>query len=63
MVFCNMSILILHMMEKVTILILVDGFLQYNMDLILKKLMTVTILILVDGFLQYKHRTIDIGEQ
>ena len=40
--------------RKVTILILVDGFLQLNMiGLLLKVDLYVTILILVDGFLQY----------
>ena len=40
---------------KVTILILVDGFLQYKMTKIYKKVLNVTILILVDGFLQYRR--------
>ena len=39
---------------KVTILILVDGFLQYEQELFIEFSFTnVTILILVDGFLQY----------
>ena len=37
----------------VTILILIDGFLQYHNDNFLEKLLLVTILILIDGFLQY----------
>ena len=37
----------------VTILILIDGFLQYNMKKILKSNHLVTILILIDGFLQF----------
>ena len=36
----------------VTILILIDGFLQYHNDNFLEKLLLVTILILIDGFLQ-----------
>ena len=40
--------------DKVTILILVDGFLQYGGDNIdILQVMCVTILILVDGFLQF----------
>ena len=39
--------------RKVTILILVDGFLQYNMGYLLDIPYVVTILILVDGFLQW----------
>ena len=42
----------------VTILILVDGFLQYHNYSILFHVLNVTILILVDGFLQYnKEKT------
>ena len=40
----------------VTILILVDGFLQYISAYVLKKNSGVTILILVDGFLQYNSK-------
>ena len=36
----------------VTILILIDGFLQYDKHLDLIELINVTILILIDGFLQ-----------
>ena len=40
----------------VTILILIDGFLQYTLEIIVMYLKNVTILILIDGFLQYnKH--------
>ena len=38
----------------VTILILVDGFLQYHNEEMDELEINVTILILVDGFLQYK---------
>ena len=39
--------------DAVTILILIDGFLQWKIFMIDKKLlMNVTILILIDGFLQ-----------
>ena len=41
-------------MPKVTILILIDGFLQYKMIIDKKEEIYVTILILIDGFLQYK---------
>ena len=40
-------------MTSVTILILVDGFLQLNYSSELNYQIQVTILILVDGFLQY----------
>ena len=36
----------------VTILILIDGFLQYIYDVLRNSLPKVTILILIDGFLQ-----------
>ena len=42
-------------MEKVTILILIDGFLQYNEIKETDLFFNVTILILIDGFLQYKE--------
>ena len=54
MVFCNINTKIgLTYRKVVTILILIDGFLQFDFhdDLHHKK---VTILILIDGFLQYK---------
>ena len=41
-------------LDYVTILILVDGFLQFFRINLLKLLSMVTILILVDGFLQFK---------
>ena len=40
------------MPASVTILILIDGFLQYNKDLNMDIATDVTILILIDGFLQ-----------
>ena len=40
-------------MEMVTILILIDGFLQFNKYHLLKTDEYVTILILIDGFLQF----------
>ena len=55
MVFCNLdSSKKNNGLTKVTILILIDGFLQYAFidgDIIYDK--KVTILILIDGFLQY----------
>ena len=45
--------------QSVTILILIDGFLQYKEDKEIKKYDLVTILILIDGFLQLKVETID----
>ena len=38
--------------KKVTILILIDGFLQYTDSVLANCNITVTILILIDGFLQ-----------
>ena len=38
---------------KVTILILIDGFLQYENGFAMVRVKNVTILILIDGFLQY----------
>ena len=38
--------------DKVTILILIDGFLQYQTRIQRKDITWVTILILIDGFLQ-----------
>ena len=40
--------------EPVTILILIDGFLQCNQSIFYNKRINVTILILIDGFLQLK---------
>ena len=42
--------------EIVTILILVDGFLQFKKGIRISFIITVTILILVDGFLQLPKR-------
>ena len=55
MVFCNNVTIRLEYKERtVTILILVDGFLQFEeMDKDEKIINIVTILILVDGFLQF----------
>ena len=56
MVFCNNKIgLLTYNKVKVTILILIDGFLQFNELLnYTDDIIIVTILILIDGFLQYK---------
>ena len=44
-------------MEFVTILILIDGFLQYyNFYVVISTKIGVTILILIDGFLQYDNQ-------
>ena len=57
MVFCN-----LEYRERtlpgtdVTILILIDGFLQSGIAAIKNFINSVTILILIDGFLQYKYK-------
>ena len=54
MVFCNeFNEIILNTDFKVTILILIDGFLQLGRVSPSKRAMYVTILILIDGFLQY----------
>ena len=60
MVFCNIIDDILTIMEnKVTILILIDGFLQsikqVTLDIFYRD---VTILILIDGFLQYGQEVV-----
>ena len=53
MVFCNIKSIDTYIdYDNVTILILIDGFLQYNMNKYLKNMQKVTILILIDGFLQ-----------
>ena len=44
-------------MGIVTILILIDGFLQLNKGIKYEKRLFVTILILIDGFLQYVYLT------
>ena len=53
MVFCN-TLMTLEYNDSsiVTILILIDGFLQYDIDDNTKEALSVTILILIDGFLQ-----------
>ena len=49
------------MILTVTILILIDGFLQYKLSSTQKNLTRVTILILIDGFLQFKlARTVNV---
>ena len=57
MVFCNNSIRYRESgVEEVTILILIDGFLQLSLKYWLISIMNVTILILIDGFLQYVNK-------
>ena len=50
-------------MNRVTILILIDGFLQYNIDNSIYREICVTILILIDGFLQYAQITSEYAEE
>ena len=59
MVFCNIKQYdILNTEDFVTILILIDGFLQCNIFVYRQeKINKVTILILIDGFLQYTATT------
>ena len=54
MVFCNIeSLYAFFDDDKVTILILIDGFLQYTVNgVVVVRIGNVTILILIDGFLQ-----------
>ena len=53
MVFCNIiKENIKDDIYNVTILILIDGFLQYDKQALLSLVNEVTILILIDGFLQ-----------
>ena len=53
MVFCNMKTTLKNNKEiKVTILILIDGFLQFPNTFFNDPVDGVTILILIDGFLQ-----------
>ena len=64
MVFCNKNkVQEDYLSFDVTILILVDGFLQFlmNMEALLMK--TVTILILVDGFLQSDYFGVPLNRQ
>ena len=57
MVFCNTPLgLVHHKVKLVTILILIDGFLQYHIIPIYYIIPIVTILILIDGFLQLKKK-------
>ena len=57
MVFCNVDYSVFNgNLKDVTILILVDGFLQLFGEGQPKKVYKVTILILVDGFLQYSQK-------
>ena len=44
------------MEEEVTILILIDGFLQYAFSIQMLREPNVTILILIDGFLQLRQK-------
>ena len=53
MVFCNNKKKLIKRIKLVTILILIDGFLQYWSCLWCQWTHRVTILILIDGFLQY----------
>ena len=54
MVFCNNSKQMWYKTEPhVTILILIDGFLQFRHEGVFTGTREVTILILIDGFLQY----------
>ena len=54
MVFCNsVQQAVLKNDKTVTILILIDGFLQYRIESNFNELIDVTILILIDGFLQF----------
>ena len=56
MVFCNRNEQLgRNKSAHVTILILIDGFLQFKNINTFKHTDNVTILILIDGFLQYKH--------
>ena len=53
MVFCNHKKTKTYGLQEVTILILIDGFLQYDFIKGINTVQEVTILILIDGFLQY----------
>ena len=53
MVFCNKNgFILMYCLILVTILILIDGFLQYKVEFMEYYIPLVTILILIDGFLQ-----------
>ena len=55
MVFCNDKDLKVLKKGVVTILILIDGFLQFKVASSAGKFTSVTILILIDGFLQSRE--------
>ena len=64
MVFCNARRGVEYEFKRVvTILILIDGFLQYADWLKVKSYFKVTILILIDGFLQYNLFEIIVFKQ
>ena len=64
MVFCNKTRLNPIIIDgKVTILILIDGFLQSKIGLTYRKVKAVTILILIDGFLQCVYKNMYIVEK
>ena len=58
MVFCNTQLILKQApINQVTILILIDGFLQYEyLANRVSAILAVTILILIDGFLQLKKK-------
>ena len=59
MVFCNLVSTLACLFERVvTILILIDGFLQSCKEYETRSFVKVTILILIDGFLQSSYDTI-----
>ena len=59
MVFCNYSIAFsTNTIDFVTILILIDGFLQWQGMGVKDSLWGVTILILIDGFLQCENKAL-----
>ena len=61
MVFCNnISKEAIDELLSVTILILIDGFLQFQQSVYLVIQGKVTILILIDGFLQYINNNVEV---
>ena len=63
MVFCNNGLINAGTIcVTVTILILIDGFLQYQEEDVLEIGNTVTILILIDGFLQCETKKVTTTE-
>ena len=61
MVFCNLENgYAVHGNSIVTILILIDGFLQQKIKDVTDKMKAVTILILIDGFLQQPQKKIKL---